>query len=201
MLEQLEKKGLAGRASVGGVTVFAASPPASILSFLDEKKSAAEKILPLLSRPFEADGRTGVSVLYGNGGLKMVLEDVLHLKTDFCVYHGQLQFVERLPKFYAIFNEKRKNLGILARFMVLDLPVVHERAKKIPFGQFRFIDPRSPSAGAWWVYADRVVLFIIQEELTTIYIKNRDLATAFQKNFDASFAAASGAKKGAKKQG
>jgi sugar-specific transcriptional regulator TrmB len=198
-LSQLEKKGLTGKAEIGGVNVFSASPPASILSFLDEKRSAAEAILPLLSKPFEAEQKAQVSVLYGNGALKMVMEDIIHLKADFCVYHGQLQIVERLPKFFQIFNEKRGRLGIRARFLVLDLPDVHERAKKIPFADILFIDPASVSAGAWWTYADRVVLFIIQKELTTIFIKNKDLATAFRKNFDVSFAAATSQKNARKK--
>ena len=198
-MAQLEKKGLAGRAEVSGVTEFSASPPASLLSFFDEKRSAAEAILPSLSKPFENEERANASVFYGKGGLKMVLEDVLRMKKDFCVYHGQLQFPEMLPKFYAMFNDRRRAQGIKGRFMVLDLPEVRARAKKMPLAQFRYIDPSSPSGGVWWTYADRVVLFIVQQDITTIYVKNGELARAFRKNFDATFAAASGAKKGGKK--
>lgn len=195
VLEQLEKKGLAGKAHERGVAVYSASPPAAILSFLDEKRSAAEAILPLLSGPFEAEGRAGVSLMYGAGSLKTVMEDVISLKADFCVYHGQLQFVEMVPKFFRIFNAKRKKAGIRGRFMVLDLPEVHERAKKVELADIRYMDAATPSAGVWWTYGDRVVLFIVQKELTTIFIKNRDLAVAFRKNFDASFAAHKQSKK------
>ncbi|MFA6328401.1 MAG: helix-turn-helix domain-containing protein [Candidatus Micrarchaeia archaeon] len=189
-LEQLERKGLAGKAEVKGVLSFETSPPAALLTFVDEKRNAVERLLPRLARSFEGDERVGTSVIYGVNGIKMMFEDVISLRADFCVYHGQLQFVDIIPKFYTIFNEKRKRLGIRGRFMVLDLPEVHERAKKVMLAEFKYIDPTSPSGGVWWTYADRVVLFIIQKEITTIFVKNAELARAFRKNFEASFEAA-----------
>lgn len=194
-LEQLQRKGLTGKAEVGGVLSFEASPPVALLSFVDEKRNAVEHLLPRLTRSFEKDERVSASVLYGVNSIKMVFEDIISLRTDFCVYHGQLQFVDILPKFYTIFNEKRKRLGIKGRFMVLDLPEVRERAKKVMLAEFRYIDPTSPSGGVWWTYADRVVLFVIQNEVTTIFIKNAELARAFRKNFDISFEAVGIAKK------
>ncbi len=190
-LSQLEKKGLVGKAEENGVTVFTASPPSSLLSFLDEKRDSLEKLLPSLSRAFEKDEKIKVSVMYGKGGLKTILEDILELKADFCVYHGQLVIAETIPKFFAIFNEKRKRLGIKARFMLLDLPEARKRAKKVPFAQFNYMDSSTVSGGIWWIYSDRLVLFVVPENHpenpVTMLIKSRDLATAFQKNFDEAF--------------
>ncbi|HIH30647.1 TPA: hypothetical protein HA243_04555 [Candidatus Micrarchaeota archaeon] len=186
-LQQLEKKGLAGKAEVGGVQVFTPSPPSSLLSLLEEKRDSVEKILPSLSRIYESEGKTSVSVMYGLGGIKMVLEDVLSLRTDFCVYHGQLQLAEVLPKFFRIFNEKRSRLGIKARFMLLDIQTARERARSVPLADFKFIDPSTISAGVWWTYADRLVLFVMQKTPVVIFIKNADLATTFRKNFDNMF--------------
>jgi sugar-specific transcriptional regulator TrmB len=187
IIAQLEKKGMAGRAEVSGVTVFSPSPPSSLLSFLDEKRDAADKLLPLLSKPFEAGGKTNVSVTYGAQGLKMILEDIIALRADYCVFYGQFQIFDYLPKFFPIFNAKRVKLGIRARYLQLDLPNVRERAKKVPLSETKFIDPSSASLGVWWVYADRVVLFILQKEPTNILIKNADLARTFQHTFDEMF--------------
>ncbi len=186
-LQQLEAKGLAGKAEVGGVQTFTPSPPSSILSLLEEKRDSIEKILPSLSRIYESEDKTSVSVMYGVAGMKTVLEDILQLRADYCVYYGQLQIFDYIPRFFQIFNEKRKRLGIHARYMLLDVPQARERSKLIPVADFRFIDPSTLSAGVWWTYADRLILYILQKEPTTIFIKNADLAKTFRKNFDNMF--------------
>jgi sugar-specific transcriptional regulator TrmB len=186
-LAQLENKGLAGKADVEGVQTFSPSPPSSLLSLLDEKRDAVEKILPSLSKPFEAEENTGASVLYGVAGIKTVLEDILQLRADYCVCYGQLQIFDSLPKFFPIFNEKRKKLGIKSRYILLDLPQVRERAKRIPLAEFKFIDPSALSGGVWWTYADRLVLFVLQTQPITIFIKNADLAKTFRRTFDEMF--------------
>jgi sugar-specific transcriptional regulator TrmB len=186
-LAQLEVKGLVGKADVEGVQTFSPSPPSSLLSLLDEKRDAIEKILPSLSKPFEAEEKTGVSVLYGAAGFKTVLEDILQLRADYCVYHGQLQIFDYLPKFFPIFNEKRKKLGIRARYILLDVPQARARAKRIPLADFKFIDSSTLSGGIWWTYADRLILFVLQKQPITIFIKNADLAKTFRRTFDELF--------------
>ncbi|MCX6769609.1 MAG: helix-turn-helix domain-containing protein [Candidatus Micrarchaeota archaeon] len=186
-LQQLGTKGMVGKSEVSGVAVFSPSPPSSLLSFLDEKRDSAEKLLPALSRSFEAEEKAGVSVMYGPQGMKTVLEDVLALRADYCVYYGQLQIFDTLPKFFPIFNEKRKQLGIKARYMVLDTPKVRERAKLIPLATFKFIDPSAPSPGVWWTYADRLVLILAQKENVVMLIKSEALAKTFRESFEHMF--------------
>ncbi len=190
-LAQLEKKGMVGKAEIAGVLTFSPSPPSSLLSLIDEKRDSIEKILPNLSGAFEKDENTSVSVLYGKAGIKMVLEDILFLKADFCVYHGQLQIFDILPKFTRIFNEKRKQLGIRAKYLLLDVPHAREFAPQIPLAEIKFIDPSSLSAGVYWTYADRLVLFVLQKEPVTIFIKNSELARTFKKSFDVMFGSSS----------
>ncbi|VVB57895.1 Sugar-specific transcriptional regulator TrmB [Candidatus Anstonella stagnisolia] len=200
-LAQLEKKGMVGKAQVGGVLTFTPSPPSSLLMFLDEKRDSVEKILPLLSRSFEAQEKTSVSVLYGKAGIKMVLEDVLAQRQEFYVYHGQLQFFEYMPKFFRLFNDKRKHLGIRTKYLLLDVPYAREFAPQMPLAEIKFIDPSSLSAGVYWTYADRLVLFVLQgDESVTIFIKNSELARAFKKNFEKIFEATPSAKPTKKKK-
>ena len=186
-LAQLAKKGMVGTATVGGVLTFTPSPPSSLLSFLDEKRDAMEKALPSLSRVFEAEKATSASVMHGKQALKTVFEDILALHADFCVYYGQLQTFDVLPKFTSIFHEKRKRLGIKARYMLLDTVQARERAKQIPLASFKFIDPSAPSPGVWWTYADRLALFLWHEEPTVILIKDEHLAKTFRATFDRLF--------------
>lgn len=186
-LQQLQKKGLAGKAEVGGVQIFTPSPPSSLLSLLEEKRDSVEKILPSLSRIYESEDKTSVSVMYGVAGIKTVLEDILAIRADYCVYYGQLQIFDYLPKFMPIFLEKKKRLGINSRYLLLDVPQARERSKRIPASEFKFVDPSTLSIGVWWTYADRVILYILQKEPTTILIKNADLAKTFRKNFDNMF--------------
>ena len=186
-LQQLGKKGMAGKSEVSGVAVFSPSPPSSLLSFLEEKRDSVEKLLPMLSRQFESEKKPGVSVMYGKAGLKTVLEDILALKADYSVYYGQLQIFDHIPKFFGIFNNKRKRLGINARYVLLDVPQARKRAKLIPNASFKFIDPSVLSPGVWWTYADRLVMFIFQREPITIMIRNAELAKTFQHTFDSEF--------------
>lgn len=186
-LAQLEKKGMAGKSEVSGVAVFSPSPPSSLLSFLEEKRDSVEKLLPMLSRQFESEKKPGVSVMYGKGGMKTVLEDILALKADYSVYYGQLQIFDYIPKFFGIFNQKRRKLGINARYILLDVPSARGRSRLIPNAQFKFIDPSALSGGVWWTYADRLVLFILEKEPITIFIRNPDLARTFKKTFDETF--------------
>lgn len=190
VLQQLERKGLAGKVEVRGVSSFLASPPASLLSFLEEKQAAVQKLLPSLSRQFEAGEGVGATILYGKAGLRTVLQDIIALKSDFCVYYGQLAIADAIPKSFQIFNEKRKRLGIRARWVLLDVPEARKRAESVPMTEFRFIDPSAISGGVWWTYADRLVLFAVSQEpekTVTILIKNADLARTFQKTFDDMF--------------
>lgn len=184
---QLEKKGMAGRSQVSGVAFFSPSPPSSLLSFVDEKRDSIEKLLPTLSRAYEAEGKASVSVVYGTQGIKTMLEDILELRADYCVYYGQFQIFDYLPKFYPIFNEKRVKLGIKARHLSLDSLISRKRAKLVPLSETKFMDPSQPSIGVWWVYADRVVLFVLGKEPVMIFIKNAELAHTFQNTFNGMF--------------
>ena len=145
-LAQLAKKGMVGTAAVGGVLTFTPSPPSSLLSFLDEKRDAMEKALPSLARVFESEKATSASVMHGRQGVKTVLEDILALRADYCVYYGAMQIYDILPKFMSIFNEKRKRLGIKGRHILLDSPLVRERAGKVPLSESKFIDPSAPDS-------------------------------------------------------
>jgi predicted DNA-binding transcriptional regulator len=186
-LVQLEKKGMAGKAEVEGVLTFSPSPPSSMLSFLDEKRDAMEQALPSLSRVFESEKATSASVMHGRQAIKTVFEDILALRADFCVYYGQLQTFDVLPKFTPIFHAKRKKLGIKGRYMLLDTPLARERSRLIPLAIFRFIDPSAPSPGVWWTYADRLALVLWHDEPTVILIKDENLAATFRATFDQLF--------------
>lgn len=183
-LARLENNGLAGQSDVEGVRRFYPCPPSSLLSFIDEKKDAIEKILPNLSRQFESEKTAQVSVLHGRAGIKMLLQDILELKADFCVYYGQLQIMEYIPKSFALFNERRKKLGITGRYILLDTPQSRGRAQGIPLARFKFMDPSAASVGVWWTYADRLVLILFQKTPTVVFIKNADLAKTFRHSFD-----------------
>lgn len=186
-LAQLEKKGMVGKATIGGVLTFTPSPPSSLFSFLDEKRDSMEKVLPALSRAFESEKATSASVMHGRQGVKTVLEDILALRADYCVYYGQMQIYDLLPKFMPIFNGKRGRLGIKARHILLDTPEVRKRAASIPLSESKFIDPSAPSPGVWWTYADRLVLILWHDEPTVILIKSEPLAKTFRSTFDAEF--------------
>ncbi len=189
-LNQLEKKGLAGRASISGILAFTASPPSSLRTFIEGKREALEKILPGLSKSYEAEDRTDVSVMYGNAGIMTVLLDILGLKPDsYYAYHGQMQFFDNLPKFMQIFNDKRRNFGIRTKYLLIDTPQVRERAPRMSLATIKFIDPSTISPGVWWTYADRIILFVLPKggESLTIFIKNKELAKTFRGSFERMF--------------
>ncbi len=186
-LEQLEKKGMVGKAEISGVREYSASPPSSLLTFVDEKRDAIEKILPLLAKSYESEEKTAVSVLYGTSGIKTMLEDILSLKAEYRVYYGQLQIFDYLPKFINIFNEKRKKLRIRGKYLLLDVEQARKRAPLLPLAEIRYIEPSTPSIGVWWTYADRLVLFVLQKEPVMIFIKNSELAKTFRQSFDMIF--------------
>jgi len=186
-LAQLAKKGMVGKAAVGGVLTFTPSPPSSLLSFLDEKRDAMERALPSLSRVFEAEKTTSASVMHGKQALKTVLEDILALRADYCVYYGAMQIYDYLPKFMSIFNEKKRRLGIHSRQLLLDSQIARERAAKLPLSESKFIDPSAPSPGIWWTYADRLALILWHAEPTVILIKDEHLAKTFRATFDRLF--------------
>ena len=186
-LAQLAKKGMVGTAAVGGVLTFTPSPPSSLLSFLDEKRDAMEQAMPSLSRVFEAEKSTSASVMHGRQAVKTIVEDILALRADYCVYYGQMQIHDALPKFIKIFYAKKKKLGIKSRMMLLDTAQSRERAAMIPLSEAKFIDPSAPSPGIWWTYADRLALVLWHEEPTVILIKDEHLAKTFRQTFDRLF--------------
>jgi len=186
-LAQLAKKGMVGKATVGGVLTFTPSPPSSLLSFLDEKRDSMERALPSLSRVFEAEKAASASVMHGRQAIKTIVEDILALRADYCVYYGQMQIHDALPKFIKIFYARKRKLGIRSRLMLLDTPSARERAATIPLSEAKFIDPSAPSPGIWWTYADRLALVLWHEEPTVILIKDEHLAKTFRATFDRLF--------------
>lgn len=186
-LAQLGKKGMVGIAEVGGVKTYTSSPPSSLLSFLDEKRDAMEKALPSLSRVFESEKATTASIMHGRQAVKTIVGDIIALRADYCVYYGQMQIHDVLPKFIKIFYAKKKRLGIKSRLMLLDTPQARERAATIPLSEAKFIDPSAPSPGIWWTYADRLALVLWHAEPTVVLIKDEHLAKTFRATFDRLF--------------
>ena len=181
ILNKLMDKGLASLVIKNNVKYFLAAEPENLLKDLHEKEKELLSVLPMLkARQEQPLPEIKVEVYKGVEGFKSVLNDRLKVGGDvhsFGVDESlfKTKFGTVIDQFFRQEKEQK-----LKEFIITSEKVKFTYEHKHIHYRFiseKFFDP-TPTA----IYADRVMI-IIWEPLTTILIRNKNLADSYRKHF------------------
>jgi sugar-specific transcriptional regulator TrmB len=190
LLDSLIKKSIVSYVIRENRKYFQAADPNQLKSLLKEKQEQIENdkkklgdlIKELTAISIIAKPKLLVSVYEGKRGFKTLLEDILRRKQDYLVLGYNPKADESLRYFLPGFYKRRIKLGIKRRAIV-DPALRGSWVKDQKLQKIRFFKYEFPTGII--IYADRVVLTIIQETgQVAIVIENQRIANNFKKLFE-----------------
>ncbi len=185
LLEKLKEKGLVSEYIQAGVKYFKATPPQRLLAYLEEQKASIETILPELEnlsklKRDDTRGETIVEVYKGKEGLKSVLLDILHTGKNYSVMGSIKQFETILTFALPQFLSKIEKLGIKERILCDK----KEKVIRIKSGTYKCLEAEQLFPSSFWVYGDRVAIFVWNSPYYVILIKSKEVAKTYRNYFE-----------------
>ncbi len=181
LLEKLREKGIVSTFIQSGKKHYQAAPPNRLLSYIDEKKSEIKSLLPeldkLINLPKE---ETQIELFKGKDGLKTVLQEVLKKKEDYCVMGSIKQFELILEFALPSFLKQIEKLKITEK-IICDK---RERIEKIKTGKYKYLDGKYLFPSSFWIYGNKVAIFVWHLPYFVIVIKNKDVSNTYKSYFD-----------------
>lgn len=181
LLEKLCEKGLVGVFIQSGKKHFQVVSPQRLLVYCDERKTQVQALLPdleqLMQKPSEA---VQVELFKGKEGLKTVLQDVLKTGKDYCVMGSIKQFEKILEFALPSFLRNIEKAGIHERVLCDKT----EKIEKANTGKYRTLDSNYLFPSSFWVYGDKIALFVWSAPYFVVVIENKEIAQTYQAYFD-----------------
>ncbi len=181
LLEKLKEKGLVSTFIQSGKKYFKPAPPSKILQYLDEKRETVQTILSDLEQLTKLPREeTQVELFKGKEGLKTVLQGVLNTGKDYCVVGSIKQFETILQFALPQFLKKIEKLDVKERILCDK----QEKIFKIKTGTYRYLKSEYLSPSSFWVYGNKVAIFVWNPPYFVIVIDNEDVAETYQNYFE-----------------
>lgn len=181
LLEKLKEKGLVSEYIQSGIKFFQATTPKKLLSYLEEKKAAVETVLPDLEAMSKLKKEETIVELYkGKEGLKSVLLDILNMSRDYVVMGSIIQFETILQFAFPQFLKKIEKQNIKERILCDK----KEGVTRIKTGTYRYLEPGQLFPSSFWVYGDKVAIFVWNPPYYVTLIKNKDIAKTYLTYFE-----------------
>lgn len=181
-LDSLIKKGLVSYVIKSNVKFFTAAHPSKLNELIKEKKEHLDEVIPSLIQLAELEKRhLKVEVYEGVEGFKTYINRMLDRKSELLAFGiDETQFEAKFPHLMKTYLIKEEKLGLTERL------ITRKGAKfvyKRKFLNYRYIDDKyfSPVPNVTW---GNLVISIIWDPLTVIFVENKDLANAYRKHFE-----------------
>ncbi|MEK6890656.1 MAG: helix-turn-helix domain-containing protein [Nanoarchaeota archaeon] len=186
LLESLEQKGLAGFIIKESKKYFSASQPKKLLENLDEKKKIIQEIIPQLNSISESiKEKPKVTIFEGVKGIRSILKDVLDERKT--IYHyGDIISIQKVfdhvfPQYILERIKKKIHIKIICKKEDAHKELVKNSKKELR--EFVFVPEKFKFESSVFIYADKVVIFHInQEPYFAVVIDDKDFYKT-QKNF------------------
>ncbi|MBS3083691.1 hypothetical protein J4423_02705 [Candidatus Pacearchaeota archaeon] len=198
LLQKLQNKGLVSIYLKDGIKHFKPTNPSQILNYIEEKKSKilgmendANSILPQLMLRFNSSKKEQeVELLSGLRGLEVIFREQVEMmkKGDTCYVIGGTRGSDEeiVQGFFEKIHVMRQEKGIKTKMLFNEVQRKSTKElysqKKYSGTETRYLEHTSPVAIN--VYKDRTVIIIFGNEITSIYIKSRDVAQSFLEYFN-----------------
>ncbi len=192
-MEKLIEKGLASYVIRENRKYFNAAQPKALLKYIDEKRRELDRkeievkrILPDLLSIHKPSEKVEVEVFKGREGSKTLLNHVLSENpSTFRVFPWTGLYSKIIPAFYFNWLKRIGRTKIKRRILTSE-----EKRKHIALKQkntvVKFLPPEFNIPMSYWVYNDYTIVYIpLEEEVTLIRIKNKEVAGVNKRFFDA----------------
>lgn len=185
VLEKLKEKGLVSQIKETGKQYYLPTDPERLKDYLKEKIDIVDKILPELKKLKQSKTEeTSVEVYKGKEGIKILLNNMISEAKDY-IAMGVIHYFEDeryLPKIFTDqwvlkMNEKR-----VKEKMILEEGTHVTPIKK---SEFRYLPREYLFLSSFIVYGDKVAIFVWEEPLIQILIKNKNIAQSYITQFNA----------------
>lgn len=194
ILEQLVKKGLAGRSRKGKFEYFQAIPPQTLLEKETKKLAALQEVLPKLLQLHDRFAvRPQMSVFEGEQGLIHIMEDTLNTSTELlCWANISLATGSLLEEYYPSYIKKKVERKIWLRgiFSFDEAALQFKAQGKEELREVYLIpDDEFPFQNEINIYDDKVAIISHQDKVGII-IQNQNIADTQRSIFNFAFCCA-----------
>lgn len=184
-VESLLNKGLIGSITISGTREFIAKEPKHLFSLLEEKKFQLESIVPSLDKLRLTENKDfSVEVLKGKEAIKFWLNDVLNQNKDLKGFgFDEDEFEKRFKYEIRAYFKKKRDLGLKYAERLLTRESATFTYEDVSDTEYKYLPDEYFNPNPISVHGETVSI-IIWEPMHAIIIKNRELADAYDKNFE-----------------
>lgn len=183
IINKLIEKGLITYAIEKGKRKFQCAPPNKLIEELNTKKQEIlnfEKIIPSIKKIYNSSkSKINSEVFRGAEGIKAVWEDMLNYKEIYWIGSGRY-----IPKMYPGFFEGWNKRRIKLKVKMFNL-IRHELMKKVKPFQLEYVkflpDEFSGNPTVIGIYGNKVVNFLLGDQLFAFSIENKELADNYRR--------------------
>jgi sugar-specific transcriptional regulator TrmB len=185
-IERLKSKGIISETQGKKSKLFEALSPNHILNDFDKKKSALERIIPILNQMKTTSiATTSMRIIEGVNGWKHLLDEFIEIGEERVVY-GIPKEVEMLSDFFKQYHKKRAQKKIWLRHLFNY--EARERiniTNKLPYTQSKYLPKEFDQPVSTSICGPLVALTVYQgKHIVTILIENQIIADAYRKYFE-----------------
>lgn len=186
-LNSLIKKGLASSVTKENIKYFQAADPNSLVEFLEEKKAAANELLPELKAIQKSnEGKQLVTVYEGVKGLKSAMSNMIKELTskDYHYVFASGNMAPTVGDYYYLYQQEKRKKKIPTK-TIYDMSFrAHQDIIKATYATIKFY-PLGPFQTDTWIYKDKVliVVYTANPPIATL-IQSRETANSYKNLFE-----------------
>ncbi len=182
-LRRLVERGVISFVVKSNVKHFQITDPKDLVSFIKEKESIVQDILPDMNKLFGIPKEDSeITVYKGYKGLKSTFEDKLREKDTIRVFDSEGQFSERMDWYAQRFKKEVEKHQIPIKHMVRKgVKIKGSKTTSVKHVDKKYTEK---SQGVIDIYADKICIIIWSEPPEAVVIKNKRLAESFKDYFD-----------------
>jgi HTH-type transcriptional regulator, sugar sensing transcriptional regulator len=195
ILDKLIKKGLVSYIIKSGTKYFEAADPKRILDYIEEKKIELNKqeneiknLLPELELKRKlSEKKSEATIFKGMEGIKTAFNDVLKIMKKNEEYHVLVGTKVSEPFFTFInhYHKRRSKLGIKVKLLYSPSSKMFADAiRKVPHTKVKIAPYELLDSSFILIYKNKVLITIIDEEMTVFRLESKIAAKSFLNTFD-----------------
>lgn len=193
VMESLKVKGLISTIKSSRGLMVIPSDPEHLLRNQKERYDLLANNIEELKYLFTvAKHQPGVRMYEGKEGLKEVLQMILALGEDVCIYGDGDAFKQAVPGWTECYAEERARLGIRSRLLLKASPDVFKsiqslatmKSAKEHFSSIRFLPAALGIVGGFDVVGDKLILYSFEETTIAVVLESKIISTMMRAIFE-----------------
>jgi hypothetical protein len=176
--------GLISTIVIDNKTNFIANNPETLITSLDEKKSAISSIMPSLKKSYKKiEDKPTAEVFQGKIAIIKIFDEILDNAKTIKVIGSQGNALEKIGYHPEKFRLKRIQNKIKIK-QILEISEESKKIKNDKYTEVRFLKSLNPSKEGMFIFEDYVYHIIFQYEISAIKVKSKDHAQTMEIMFD-----------------